>query len=72
MDTKTTKVSTMNPRIIGLNPIFLISPKFVLRPIADRAITIQNFDVFESAGISVLGIIPVLRRATTIRNKMIK
>lgn len=71
-DTTTTKVSTINPRIIGLYPMFLISPKLVLRPIADKAITIKNLDVFEIVGIISLGIIPALRIATATRNNNIK
>ena len=72
MDTNTTNVSMVNPRIIGLNPILRISLKLVLSPIADSAITIQNLDVFELASTKASGNRLVLRRATTAKNNRIK
>lgn len=72
MDTKTTKVSTINPRIIGLYLIFLISSKFVLRPIADKAIIIKKLEVFERVSTKLLDKIPLLRITTAIKKNTIK
>jgi len=72
METKTTNVSTINPKIIGLNPIFLISLKLVFRPMADKAIIMQNFEDLEKAFTRAPGMIPALRIATITRKKMMK
>ena len=72
MATTTTSESTIKPRIIGLGPIFLISLKLVVNPIADKAMIMLNFDALEIDGAIAFGIIPMLRKATTTRNKMMK